>query len=331
MEKTRPKINAKQFVEDFRSGKSDEELMVRHGLDEKALKKVLRILVERKLLDESELLMAGHSFHAVKDQESRPPVRAHRESQARPAERPTISGVIVREDTTCPQCGAPVTKRVLTCPECGHVLPGEERWENVEPKKSLGERIPPKVWGIIMSVPIAVMLFFIFKDFIIPVAGWQIEKQRDSLQSELDKREEPWKAARELAQQRGAKVVQVLVERLIDQEILQSVEPDYSTFVAGRRWNDISTIEKERHLSEIRSALTKANLNAEFDLTDQHGGLLATVKTSSISIGGFEEGSEDVATPQETPQRPSDSEAAKDFLRQRLERRLAPEKSLREP
>ncbi len=56
------------------------------------------------------------------------------------------------------------------CPECGHMLPGEERWESVEPPQRLVDRVPPLVLGSIIASPIAVVFFFLFKNIILPMS-----------------------------------------------------------------------------------------------------------------------------------------------------------------
>ena len=55
MEKQPLKVNAKMFLKDFREGKSDEELMRLHGLTPQTLAKLVRVLLDKELLDPSEL------------------------------------------------------------------------------------------------------------------------------------------------------------------------------------------------------------------------------------------------------------------------------------
>jgi len=343
MEKKKPKVNAKKFLEDFRAGKSDEDLMSLHGLDQRGLNKVLRILVERKLLDEAELL-AGHSFRSAAAHEAAPlrnsrrGVRSALDSHDEPRadltprshprlHRPSpIPGSDTDGDTTCPQCGAAVTKKALTCPECGHVLPGEERWANVEPKRGFFDRVPPKLLGALVALPVAAVVLYVFKDMIVPIAEVKIERQREAFKQELAKSRESIQAAKEVARKRGVRGVQAVVERLIAEEILQSVEPDYSTFVAGPRWKETSLHEKELHLSEIRSAMRKANMDGEFDLIDSGGGLLARVNQSSIKFGGGDDNSDATWSPEEKNEPPGARESVKDILRRNLERRLSPDK-----
>lgn len=335
MEKTKLKVNAKTFLEDFRSGKSDEELMNLHGLDRRSLNKLLRILVDRKLLDEAELL-AGHSFGSAGNHVGRPlrEPAVDRRVEAGPGAAILKSTDI--DAARCPQCGAEVTKRVLTCPECGHVLPGEERWANVEPKKGFFDRVPPKLLGTILALPIAVVLVYVFRDMILPITEVKIDQGREAIRSELSKSKESIQAAKELAKKRGVRGVQATVERLIGEEILQGAESEYSTFFAGRRWAEISAQDKEMHLSEIRSAKRNANLDEEFDLVDAQGQRLARVTPSSINLGPFEDISDDTWSVGEKGK----SEDAvgpgggdnKDALRRMLERRLSPPgKSRKEP
>jgi len=325
MEKTKLKINAKTFLRDFRSGKSDEELMSLHGLDPKSLNKLLRILVARKLLDEAELL-TGHSFGSAGYHVGLPlrQPAADRQFEADPgAAIPKSTNL---DATRCPQCGAEVTKKVLTCPECGHVVPGEERWANVEPRKGFFDRVPPKLLGTILALPIAVVLIYVFRDMILPMTEVKIGQGREAIRNELSKSKESLQAAKELAKKRGVRGVQATVERLIGEEILQGAESDYSTFVAGRRWAEISAQDKEMHLSEIRSAKRNAHLDEEFDLVDAQGQRLARVTPSSINLGPFEDVSDDTWS---VGQKDESADAAKqggedskDALRRVLERRF---------
>ena len=330
MEKTKPKVNAKKFLEDFRSGISDEELMSLHGLDRKGLNKVLRILVERKLLDESDLL-ATHSFRFATIRETPSPYAPGPDSVLEPDRPEPIPHSGTAHGTKCPQCGATVSAKVLTCPECGHVLPGEERWANLEPDKGFFERVPPKMLGIILALTVTALMVYIFKDMIIPMAALKAEQQREQIQETLEQSRGPMQAAKEVVAKRGIRGLQTVIERLITQEILQSAEPDYATFVAGSRWNEISSFDKEKCLSEIRSALMKANLAPQFDVMDETGGLLVRVTRTSMSFGPFDatgEASEsaylDEPAKEESAQQADEAQGAKDFLRRSLERRLAP-------
>jgi hypothetical protein len=331
MEKPKPKVNAKKFLEDFRAGLGDEELMSLHGLDQKGLNKVLRILVERKLLDESELL-ATHSFRFAAIPETPSPYAPQRDSVPEPDRPEPIPYPEMPHGTKCPQCGATVSTKVLTCPECGHVLPGEERWANVEPDKRFFERVPPKMLGIILALPVVALMFYVFRDMIIPMAELKVEKQREQFKETLESSRGPIQAAQEVAAKRGLRGLQTVIEQLTTQDIIQSVEPDYSTFVAGPRWSEISTFDKEKHLSRIRSALLSAKLSGEFNVMDQSGLLLARVTKSSMSFGPFDAGSEGTWSSEEKDENSEKQGAepveaagrAKDFLRRSLERRLGP-------
>jgi hypothetical protein len=330
MEKTKPTVNAKKFLQDFRSGKSDQELMRRHGLDQRGLTKVLHLLVERKLLDEADLL-ASHSFRPEEPYEPPPSRKPVPGSAPRPDQPPLIHGSYSASGTKCPQCGATVSTKVLTCPECGHVLPGEERWANLEPEKGFFDRVPPKLLGILIALPAAALLFYVFRDMILPMAELKAEKQRKEIQDTLEQSHGPMQAAKEVVAKRGLRGLEAVIERLMGQEIIQRVEPDYSIFVAGARWNEISSFDKERSLSEIRSALIKANLSPEFDVNDAYGGLLVRVKRSSMSFGPFDTTSEPTASAEEDEQAEEESaepaqeeRSTKDHLRKTLERRLAP-------
>ncbi len=162
MEQNPQKVNAKKFLRDFRDGKSYEDLMRLHGLTRPKLDKLMRILLERKLLDPSEL--KSRSAIPLQRKESITPTNE-------PQESPTAEVAYVgihREDAqkdglSCPQCGARVSQRMLSCPECGHILPGEDRWEAAEPGKGLMDRVSARTLGYIIAIPIGILLFFLFK------------------------------------------------------------------------------------------------------------------------------------------------------------------------
>ncbi len=284
MEKKPLKVNAKEFLHDFREGRSDEELMRLHSLTPGTLAKLLRLLVERKLLDPSELksrrteaptepeilVPPPHRPHDILPEE---PVRV-----ARPPDRVQDTG------SSCPQCGAHVTERMLSCPECGHVLPGEERWEAVEPKKGLFERIPARMLGYIVALPIGIMLFFIFKDVILPMSESTMEKRAEAIRKEIPQGKSPLQASKDLARQAVKEIIQNETQRLIDAEVLAGADDNYRAFTAGSRWPGMSDDEKHKALEDIRTALRRSSMPMHFRLVNDSGQSLALVTDQSIEL-----------------------------------------------
>ena len=176
MEKQPLKVNAKMFLKDFREGKSDGELMRLHGLTPQTLAKLVRVLLDKELLDPSEL-KSRRAEAPTEPEIFIPPSRPQDILPPEPVHEKNRQDYVQSSGSSCPQCGAQVTERMLSCPECGHVLPGQERWEAVEPKKGLTERIHPMVLGCIIALPIGIMLFFLFKDVILPMTEATVEKK----------------------------------------------------------------------------------------------------------------------------------------------------------
>lgn len=283
MEKTSRKVNAKAFLHDFREGRSDEELMRLHSLTPGTLAKLLRVLLERKLLDPSELKSRRASAptepeirippHRPRNISPEEPVRV-----ARPPERVQDTG------SSCPQCGAHVTERMLSCPECGHVLPGEERWEAVEPKKGLFERIPARALGYIVALPIGIMLFFLFKDVLLPMFEATTEKRSEALRKETPLGKTPLQASKDLARQAVRGIIQLETQRLTDDGVLSGADDNYRTFTAGSRWSGMSDDEKHKALEDIRTALRRSSLPLHFKLVNESGASIALVTDQSIEL-----------------------------------------------
>ncbi|HMK33626.1 MAG TPA: zinc ribbon domain-containing protein [Desulfomonilaceae bacterium] len=278
MDRPKHKVNAKKFLQDFRAGKSQEELMQGHGLSRVTLEKLYHALIERKLLDPSEL-----GPQRIDSQTEIPRITQPVEPESdvprayRQAAPPDFS--------RCPQCGAEVGKRDLTCPECGHMLPGEERWERVEPKTRLVDRIPPKVLGCIVAFPIAVGFFFLFRDIILPMSESAISRRANALRQETQGAA-PMKLAKDMANVGSANIIKVEVERLVGEEILSRANEDFSTFVAGPKWQELSHEGKLEQLSGIRQSLRKSAMRPDFKLNSETGQPLARVRGVHIEIFG---------------------------------------------
>jgi hypothetical protein len=285
MDKPKQKVNAKKFLEDFRAGKSETELMEAYGLNRVTLEKLFNLLIDKKLLDHSE--MRPMRIDAPLRNAQRPRVTQITQPPGPIEQTVPYTGVSERaahyDSTQCPQCGAAVSKRVLTCPECGHVLPGEERWEGAEPKRRLVDQIPPKVLGCIIALPIAVAFFFLFRDIILPMSESAISKRADSIRQET-RGEAPLKLAREMGKVGSSNVIKFEVERLVAEGTLESASEDFSVFVAGAGWNELSHEGKLGQLSELREALKNSGMAPDFQLVAESGQVLASVQGRHIRI-----------------------------------------------
>lgn len=286
VEKAKAKINAKKFISDFRSGKSDQELMESHGLDKQSLDKVFRILVQKKLLSQSDLL-EGHSFRSVPQEDIGPNEPYHRASEPRFTPPEALSQPAKNDSSKCPQCGASVSAKRLMCPECGHVLPGEERWADLGAKDGFFDRLPPKLLGLLIALPCALILLYLFRDVIVPMAEKTVEKRQADLAKDWTYGKGAIDIAKQMSRSRGEKVVQIGLERLFAEGILLSSDADYTTFTVGPRWHLLPVSEKERYLDEIRAAMIEAKLDVHFQVVDSGGQPVARVGRSSIDFGPF--------------------------------------------
>ncbi|MBM3299656.1 MAG: hypothetical protein FJY85_06860 [Deltaproteobacteria bacterium] len=271
---TTQRVNAKRFLQDYRAGKTDEELMEAYGLSRKTLEKLLKKLVDENLLDSSEV-RSERPFPAT--------VALKPEPMARRPQRPAAAKP--DSSSTCPQCGASVTVSMLICPECGHVLPGEERWARVEPKKGLLDRIPPKVLGSLLAIPAAVALFFVFKDIIIPMTDATIEKQAETARKKghsqgadrFPRRQQP-------EQRQSLRTVEKRVRQLIADDILAGANADFTVLSAGLRWWDITEEERVECMEAIRSAMAEAGEAFQINVVDSEGKILARGTETSLSL-----------------------------------------------
>jgi hypothetical protein len=283
MEKTPRKVNAKMFLQDLRAGKSDDELMRLHDLTPAALNKVIGLLLGKSLLDPAELKSRGTV--APTEPEIRIPIpEPYDFTPAEPAKEIRGKEGAYQGSSFCPQCGAHVNERMLSCPECGHVLPGQERWEAVESKKGLTERIPARVLGYIIALPIGIMLFFLFKDVILPMSEATVEKRAEAVRKEIPKGKTAMEAAKDMAKQASSGVIRVETQRLIDDGIVAEVNNNYSSFTAGPRWPEMSDGEKRKSLADIRTALRRSGIATHFRLVNDAGESLALVTGQSIEL-----------------------------------------------
>ena len=280
------RVNAKQFLADFRSGMTGEDLMRTHGLTQRNLEKIIAALEEKGMLDSADLKLSPKPPAAEKTRPS--PVVPPRVEQF-----PESAPVGVWTETppkpsgsSCPQCGARVSTRALICPECGHVLSGEERWEQAGTKRPWTERIHPLILVTLVALPVAVALFFFFKDFMLPASKAGMDKRIEALQREIPAGKTAKEAAKDMAREVAVTALETEVRNLIMQEILAGVDENYATFTAGPRWNQFSQSVLTIHLGNIRAYLLKADLSVDFEVVDGEGRKLARVREDSIILEG---------------------------------------------
>jgi hypothetical protein len=289
-EKSKRKINAKKFLEDFRAGKDDSVLMSEYGLTRSSLDKLLAKLVDRGHLDSTEVTQRqSSSFNELPDEEADSEALAPHNDDSPQA----YSGFVEHESSreVCPQCGAEVSEKALTCPECGHVLPGEERWSQVEPDLKLTERIPPAVIGTIFAIPVGIALFIFFWYFVLPAQETRVNKQIDRLMKETNNKA-PMEAAQSQASAANLRVVELVYQRLLVQEVFANASEDYSSLTIGEAWNTSTNQQRVVWINMIGRAMVRAGLPAEFEIVDQSGKQLSYVTESSIEFfqeGGFKE------------------------------------------
>ncbi|MFC1833715.1 zinc ribbon domain-containing protein [Thermodesulfobacteriota bacterium] len=305
MAKTQKKINARKFVTDFKSGKSDQELMFIHDLSEPNLKKLLDLLVAKNLLAREDIERRGQpqfvksyeptvALDRLDAQETFiAPVAHHREA------------VPQDEGSTCPQCGAAVTERALTCPECGHVLPGEDRWAQVGQKVSLLERIPARLLGLLIAVPIGITVFIFFFYFLFPAQEARVYKTIDAYRSQQNQLDD-------LKKRRNFMRAGNYVKSLVNRRVFSTVSDDFAVFTTGPGWSQLSDEERNEILAKVRRNLVKAEIEPDFEVIDEWGEVQATVSRSSIDMAGaapggdqtsVEEGWAEDPEPKEPPSR----------------------------
>ncbi|MBI5248270.1 MAG: zinc-ribbon domain-containing protein, partial [Desulfomonile tiedjei] len=188
-----------------------------------------------------------------------------------------LSGDRADGSSFCPQCGAQVSKKMLTCPECGHVIPGQDRWAEAEPKTGLLQRLSPKTIGCILAFPVAVVLFFFFKNIIVPMAETVGDKRAQAVRKEIPKGKTPMEAAKDMAKELSTRTISAEVTRYIEDEILTSAKVDFSSFTVGPKWEQLTAQERELFVREISLAMEGSNLKKDFRLVSPSGHTIAKV------------------------------------------------------
>jgi hypothetical protein len=302
MGKTKLKVNAKNFVRDYRAGLSDDELIRTYSLSRDSLDKLLKMLVDKDLLDPSEL-QSGAMFPSTElldIPEFGELTFGRRENSAfkpRPTPRPqpVMEPPRVDEETKpetkkepdsskCPQCSAGITDKMLICSECGHVLPGEERWANVEPQGRLVDRIPPKVLGTVVALPIAVALFFVFRDIILPMTDATIENRSRSIQTSDPGRSRTRSAAAMVTKEEADAALDQMVDDLIRGKVFEDANQDLTVFSVGPRWWDMSGDERLDTLDRLRKAMRLSMMEFEVEIIDSLGQAVALVNHNSVDL-----------------------------------------------
>lgn len=307
MEKKTQKVNAKMFLKDYREGMGDQELMRLHGLTSHTLDKLVRLLLDKELLDPSEV-KSRRANAPTEPEISISPTRPQDILPPEPVHVRNREEYVRTSGSSCPQCGAKVTARMLSCPECGHVLPGEDRWEAVEPKKGLFERIPARLLGYIIALPIGIMLFFLFKDVILPMTEATMEKRKEDLRQEIPTGKTAMQASKDLAKKAASGVIRVETQRLIDEGIIAEVTDDYRSFTVGSRWPELPDATKRKVLADIRTALVRSGISTHFRVVNDVGESIALVTDKSIELyegEGAPESTDDGSETGEEPATPS--------------------------
>jgi len=267
MEDHKQKVNAKKFVRDFRAGKSRAELMRDYGISGASLDKLVRVLVERKLLDLSEAAATASGNAA---------------GSARP-----VGKAAIREkdpEFTCPQCGAEVGRRALTCPECGHVLPGEDRWQSIDQEKGLLSRIPRKVIGWGLAVPALVAMLFIIKDVVVPLTGHMADKKIEDVRKARPVNSVVAPARENAAEAVSTEAIEQEVAGLIADGTLSAAGQDYATLTTGAIWEALAQDDRGQVLVRLQEAYRASGMTPIFELVDLLGKPVARVNDASVEF-----------------------------------------------
>jgi hypothetical protein len=284
MEKTRHRVNAKAFVEYYRAGVSEEDLMRIHGLDKAGLGKLVKLLLKKGFLEPSDIAMR-ETLGRSDGEEGELPDRTEPDASPYPRPKEIAGRTAEEEPSLCPQCSAQVSVKALICPECGHVLPGEERWAAVEPPRSLSDRIPPKILGILLALPLALLLFFLFRDFFIPAAKDAMDRRSGAIGKRAHGQKAPAKGPVAPPKEDPAEVLDKEVHRLIAADILSSADEEgYRRLVVGSAWFGLGMEEKARHLARIRTLLIQSGVDANFEVVDLWGETVARVTNTSVDL-----------------------------------------------
>jgi hypothetical protein len=123
MEKKPLKVNAKMFLKDFREGKSDGELMRLHGLTPQTLAKLISVLLDKELLDPSEL-KSRRAEAPTEPEFFIPPPRPQDILPPEPVHEKNRREYVQSSGSSCPQCGAKhLPSQFEFCGKCGGRLP----------------------------------------------------------------------------------------------------------------------------------------------------------------------------------------------------------------
>jgi len=285
MEAPKQKVNAKRFVQDFRSGKTLQELLRAHGLNKAGLQKLLKILVERGLLEASEVRQAVRRAQT----QYKPSVADSVEKRIVPAAQPGAEERPAEVSGACPQCGAGVTEKALTCPECGHVLPGEHRWDTPDQDKGLLARIPRKLVGWGLAIPFAVAILLTLKEFVIPLTGVVADKKSGKVEQILPEGKTPIGAAQELAAKRARDVLETEVTRALQEGIISAVAEDYTSFMTGPSWSGMTSYDQAQFIITLRSAMRRSSVPINFDVVDAFGKPVARVTENAVEMGSLDQ------------------------------------------
>ncbi len=253
-----------------------------YGLNRKGMDKLLRVLVDKNMLgpSESASLLSG----------LRPPTEARArdarlDSTAQPNAAHDRREAQQAPESACPQCGAAASSKALTCPECGHVLPGQQRWEDVDPKQALLDRVPPWLLGCILALPILIATIYVWKNIIVPMTEAKMEKKaatRKQVRSSLGMSPE---SRTRLPTNPNAKArLQQLLDRLIAQDILADVDQDGTVMTAGSAWLDLSKPGTVTLVKKLMDALVAAGHHGQFTVMDLWGNTLVTADIDSIVV-----------------------------------------------
>ncbi len=314
------KISARQFLEDFRSQISESELMDRHGLDRAGLGKVYKALIKKGALTPSDIEDKTFGRSPALPLNI-PPEGSQSEFEAPKRRRFTEPG-------SCPQCGATVGTTALTCPECGHAIPGEERWSKAEPKQRFMDRISPWVLGCLIAIPIGIIMFYVFRDIIIPISEKAGETRAQDVKRKLSEGKTAMQSAKDLAQIGGRSAFSGKVETLIGEDVLQSSASDYKSFTGGARWPELSRQEKINVLTGLRKDLQRSSIPVGFDFYAPTGELFARVNPRTIDfadagagdVGASDQSESTVEPPQPTAYSPAGAPALPREIQRRLQR-----------
>ena len=274
-------VSVKKFLADFRSGASDEDLMARHGLDKRGLRKMLTVLEERQLVPAEELKRS--SQESVDDQQGFNGFALPLPLDERPLSSHRPDGENQEDPhSACPQCGAHVTDKMLTCPECGHVLPGETRWSRVQPERSSRYRIPPWLIGCIIAFPIALGMYAVFKHILIPMSAASIHKRTHPVGTAVHDAHPQGSTTGNRRRLRPS--LEEVMKRRTAEGILLSASDDYSFFKVSDRWYSMSREEKLAFVSRLGSDLEASGIVTSFEIRDESGIVGARMNKQAIEL-----------------------------------------------